>query len=185
MNASQRRHATGAQASTARRIADRMYHEAKGDLARATDMVANYVSKFPILADELVRLGARSLLNEIGQLERKRIETAVSVQTKKPHTMNPGVHAAVRRAVKLGQIVEETFFDMPFKWNGVDTKLGDLTGDQVVEIGNGFLGQGTDMVRKGKWLIAAGSRAGERKMRAALTAQELAKIKAEAERMTV
>jgi len=183
---SQARRATAGHALTARSIAVRMHDEAKGDLARACDMVANYVKQFPILTDELVRLGARSLLNEIGQLERKRIESVVSDRTspKKPHTMSSAVMAAQRRAVMSGQLVEETLFDMPFKWQGVDTKLGDLTGEQVVEIGGGFLGQGTDMVRKGKWLIAAGQRAGGKLMRAALTAADLQKIKAEAETFT-
>jgi Ethanolamine utilization protein EutJ (predicted chaperonin) len=162
-----------------------MYDEAKGDLNAAVEKISNYVANFPTIADEFVRIGARSLLNEVGQKERKRIETAQSCGTKTPHTMSPAVHAAQRRAQRQGLIVTETLFDMPFKWQGVDTKLGDLSGTQVVEIGNGFLGQGVDMVRKGRWLISAGERAGSKTMRAALTAADLAKIKAEAEGMTV
>lgn len=183
MNVAARR-LTGATSLTARSVTERMYDEARGDLNAAVEKISNYVSNFPTIADEFVRIGARSLLNEVGQKERKRIDTAQS-GTKTPHTANAGTLAAIRRAQRQGLVITETLFDMPFKWQGVDTKLGDLSGTQVVEIGNGFLGQGVDMVRKGRWLIRAGERAGSETMRAALTAADLAKIKAEAEGMTV
>jgi hypothetical protein len=186
MNTAARRQ-TGAQTLTAKSVAERMYDEARGDLKRAEDMIVNYISSMsgttPAFAVEFIRRGARSMLNEIGQTARYRIEAAQ--HTKIPHTINEGTRAAIRRAQRLGQIVTETLFDMPYKWNGVDVKLGDLTGEQVIEIGNQQLARGSTMVREGRWLIRAGALAGDKVMRAALTADELAKIKAEAEGMSV
>jgi len=155
-----------------------MYDEAQGDLNRATEMVANYVANFPRLTDELVRYAARGMLNEIGQAKRYQITHVAATAADK--RMTPAEKASQRRAISSGAIIIETLYDMPYKVNGVDTPLGNMTGAEVEVEGQRFLGQGTKMVREGRWLLAVAAKAGERKVRDAIKIKELLRLKAEA-----
>lgn len=173
------RHVTGAQALSVRGVVQMMYDDANGDLTKATDMVASYVAGYPRLITEMVRYAARSMLNEIGQAKRYQI---VGAHDGRDYSrMTPAVKAAQQRALASGAIIRETFYDLPYKVNGVDTKLGDMTGAEVEAEGQRLLGCGTKMVRDGRWLISVAAKVGTKRVRDAIKIKDLARLKAEAD----
>ena len=70
------RQVTGSKPISLQTIARQMFDESHGDLAKATEKMVNYVTNLPRLSDELLRIGARTLINSIPTIERKATATA-------------------------------------------------------------------------------------------------------------
>src|SRR6218665_3449047 len=102
------RHVTAAKPISLNTIARQMFDEARGDMAAATEKLANYVSQFPRLSDELLRIGARKLLNEIPQVERKASAAArgehdsATFVASAPFRINDPAKRARERISRLG-----------------------------------------------------------------------------------
>ncbi|TIL38570.1 hypothetical protein [Mesorhizobium sp.] len=105
------RHVTGAKAISVQTLARQMLTEAGDDLNKATDKFVGYLANFPRLAEEVLRIGARKLINEVPQAERKAITMRESTATpfaKAPHRMNDGARRAQERILKRGVDVTVT-----------------------------------------------------------------------------
>lgn len=186
------KHVNGARDVSPSTVVQRMYDEARGDLNRAAEMTVNYVDNMPSLRKEFIRIAARQLLGQIGVVERRAIEREISCTHDKvkpfksaPYRMDAGTRAAQARMRQRGNNHFSALFDMKFKVNGVDTRLGDMTGQQAIAEGSAILAVATKSVRTGRFLINVGNAAGGKRVQDAVSTDEIARIKAEADGETI
>ena len=180
------KHVHGAKAPSIQSTAQRMLRESSGDMGAAVDRFVGYARNFPHMADELMRIGARKLLNEVPQTERAGIlRERSSVQAlpfvKAPFRMNKAALASQERLRKQGGYIKSALLDMPYTIGGKSQPLRLWTGVEVRGLGETQLLAGASTVRNARFLIAVGSAAGDKKVGDVLDGSAVEKIKREAE----
>ena len=182
------RHVSGARDITIQSVAQRMFDEAGGDLTAATDKMVNFVSMSQRLTDDLLRIGARKLLNEIAPMQRRAIErqfaaTSDTIQpfAKAPYRMNEGTRRAQERIRSLGRHHREALLDMPYTIDGHTRPLREWTGTVIAEHGETELSKGITAVKNARFLIAVGKAAGPARVGDALSASDIARLKEQSE----
>ncbi|WP_031200386.1 hypothetical protein [Mesorhizobium sp. LSHC414A00] len=177
------RHVTGAKAVSVQTLARQMLAEASGDLNKATDKFVGYLSNFPRLAEEVLRIGARKLINEVPQVERKAETMRVSVGqpfAKAPHRMNDGALRAKERLLKRGGHFKSALLGMPFVINGISKPLSEWVGTEIAAYGETQLMAGATQIRNARFAIAVGNAAGNKKIGFALKEDDVARLREEA-----
>ncbi|UOK71671.1 hypothetical protein [Ancylobacter polymorphus] len=179
-------------------VAERMMREAGGDLDAATEKMTNYVLNKKRLTDEAVRLACRNLLGETVRSERRAIDTLLadpratgpkapaskskSYNERVAHIFNASAEATRRRLADLGTHVREALLDKPYVIDGVRRPLRDHIGSDIVKYATEHMNKGLTMVRDGRFLIAVGNTAGNRKIGDAVTAEEAIRLRIEADK---
>lgn len=177
------RHVAGAKAISVQELARKMLTEANGDLAKATDKFVGYLANFPRLAEEVLRIGARKLINEVPQIERKAETMRASCGqpfAKDPHRMNDGALRAKERLLKRGGHIKTALLTMPFVINGMSKPLGEWVGTEIAAYGETQLMSGATQIRNARFAIAVGNAAGNKKIGYALKEDDVARLREEA-----
>lgn len=171
-----------AQPVTVATLARQMLTEANGDLTKATDKLVGYVSNFPALADEILRIGARKLINEVPVMDRKAATAPDGDRPfiRAPHRMNAGARAAKERLVKRAVHLRNSLLSMPYVINGMSKPLGDWLGVEIEAYGETQLMAGTTQIRNARFAIAVGRAAGHKKIGYALKEDDIARMHEEA-----
>ncbi|WP_435654983.1 hypothetical protein [Brucella pituitosa] len=185
MNVAARR-ITGAKPVGLQQIAQDMLAKADGDMNHASEMLANYASNINSYRDELLRIGARKLLNEVPQTQRAAIfrERASSVSEpfiKAPHRMSAGAKAAQVRLRQAGAAIKSVLMELPYTIGGLTKPLRDWTGTEIHNHAEIELSKGATAVRNARFLLAVGSAAGSKKIGDAVSPADLERMKSDAE----
>ena len=178
-----RKHVTAAKAVTVQTLARQMLDEAGGDLGKATDKLVGYISNFPRLTEEVLRIGARKLINEVPQVDRRAATMSDNGNkpfASAPHRMNDGALRAKERLLKRGGHLKNTLLAMPFVIGSISKPLGEWVGTEIEAYGETQLLSGATQVRNARFAIAVGRAAGNKKIGYALKEEEVAQLRAEA-----
>lgn len=177
-----KKHATGAKPVSVQTIARQMLTEAGGDLNRATDKLVGYIANFPRLSDEVLRIGARKLINEVPQIERQAIMRAEGSASfvKAPFRMNDGARRAQERLLKRAGHLRNSLLSMPYVIDGTSKPLGEWIGSEIEAYGETQLMAGATQVRHARFAIAVGRAAGSTKIGEALDEAAVGRIHTEA-----
>lgn len=182
------RHVTAARSISVQEIARKMLTEAGGDLNKATDKFVGYLANFPRLTDEVLRMGARKLINEVPQVDRKAITMRDSVTQpygKAPHRMNDGARRAQERILKRGGHIRTAYLTMPFVIGSISKPLSEWVGTEITAYGETQLMAGATQIRNARFAIAVGNAAGNKKIGYALKEEDVARLREEADSSAV
>lgn len=160
-------------------VARNMLDEANGDLGKATEKLANYAGNIASYRDELLRIGARKLLNEIPQAARAAILREDASFLKAPHRMTAGAKAAQARFKMAGRAIKCALLEMPFVIGGVSKPLREWTGSEIVPHAETELSKGASAVRNARFLLYVGKAAGDKKV-GAVPVKDIERLHAEA-----
>lgn len=179
------RHVTGARAISVQTLARQMLTEAGGDLNKATDKFVGYLANFPRLAEEVLRIGARKLINEVPQNARNDIIRAETTPAKAPPRMNDGARRAQERALKLGGHLKSSLLSMPFVIGSISKPLAEWIGTEIAAYGESQLLAGATQIRNARFAIAVGNAAGHKKIGQALKESDVSFLREEAMKTSV
>ena len=185
MNVAARR-ITGAKAVSLQQTAQDMLAKADGDMNRAAEMLANYADNIASYRAELLRIGARKILNEVPQVQRAAIfrERAASTSApfvKAPHRMSAGAKAAQARFKAAGSAIKSALMELPYTIGGLTKPLREWTGTEIHGHAEIEFAKGATAVRNARFLLAVGSAAGAKKIGEAVSPGDLERMKADAE----
>lgn len=180
------RHVTAAKSISLQTVARQMFEESNGDLTKATEKMANYCENFPRLSAELLRVGARTLLNSIPTTDRKAAaaargesETASFVMSV-PHRMNEATKAAQARIARLGRTSQNAILNDKYTIGSICKPLRDWLGTEILEHGQKQLLAGQTAVRNARFLISIGELAGDALVGDKVDEASAAQLKAQA-----
>lgn len=185
------RHVTGARPVSIQTTARRMLDEAGGDLNSATEKLINYVSALPRLQMEVIRIGARKLINEVPQTDRRAVEREFAMTdsgnpfAKAPHRMNAAAKTAQARIRARAGHLRNTLLTLPYVIGNICKPLGEWTGSEILTHGETQLMSGATQIRNARFLIAVGHAAGAGKIGAVLDEDAIQRLKVEAESSAV
>lgn len=160
-------------------IARNMLSEAGGDLASAAEKLANYAESIASYRSELLRIGARKLLNEVPQSERAAILREDATFLKAPHRMTSGAKAAQARFKMAGRAIKCALLELPYVIGGVRKPLREWTGAEIVPHAEIELSKGASAVRNARFLLYVGRAAGDKKV-GAVPVKDIERLHAEA-----
>lgn len=182
------RRVTGSKPISLQTIARQMFDESHGDLAKATEKMVNYVTNLPRLSDELLRIGARTLINSIPIVDRKacaaeRGETASTFAQAVPFRMNEATKKAQARIRGLGAASRNAILNDLYTIGSICKPLREWLGTEIAEHGQRQLLAGQTAVRNANFLIAVGEAAGDEKIGDKLDEATVTAMKAKAYEM--
>lgn len=160
-------------------IARNMLSEAGGDLASASEKLANYAENIASYRSELLLIAARKVVNEVVQSERAAILREDATFLKAPHRMTAGAKAAQARFKMAGRAIKCALLEMPYAIGGVRKPLREWTGAEIVPHAEIELSKGASAVRNARFLLYVGQAAGDKKV-GAVPVKDIERLHAEA-----
>jgi len=181
-------------------IAARLLNDADGEISEACEALKDYVSNRPRMLNDLLTIGAKSVLSGIPQAERnaadvalgRRSVNATPVAGKAPAAMlaameaarKSGMAAAQARAIKSGKHIGDAYLNYPYTIKGVKRPLRDFFGSDVRAHGEAMsLAAGTQK-RNAHYLISVGTAAGDKRV-STVSAQEIERLRNAADQLPV
>lgn len=186
-----RKHVTGARAEDIRGMVRRLYDANGQSSADAIPAIIGEMRRRPAMAEAAYKFTAEALVNQLIAKDRSitlsggdtgyvpRSQPVADAPA--PYERSEAAVAASARRLRMVSVKLTGLYLAKFKYNGEEFLLGNATPEQLAPVAAHYIGQGTTMVREGRFLerIIATAKTGK-PIHKSVTLQELEKMRKDA-----
>lgn len=190
-----KKHVTGARSEDLYSMVRRVYDAHEQHSAIAIDAIIGEMRRRPRMAEAAYKFTAEALINRLIASDRAKVMSGQETgyvaprpraDNDEPVTRLPSersdaaVKASARRLSNFRRELTGLYL-AKFKYNGDEFLLGNATPEQLRPVADHYVGQGTTMIREGRFLerIIAAAKEGQ-PIHKSVTLRELEKMRAEA-----